>query len=431
MLKISVFLVSALVIHSSFIHAMEGGPEKLLGPLPKNRYQKSLKIDRSSQAYLQCQALTKKLSETAFLHDDERSARMIDLIKQGADIDGLLDEPPIIKAVRENRYDVVRLLKAHGADLNIGYFNYDDTYSPLSLAQNPQMIELLLELSATNCQHYYSPLEMAAKSSHLNRVKAVLSWALSSGQEQRPEDIELVRTLFLTRQLKKLPVALVPVPAVIPEEPAPRQGWFSSFRARVNSYIAPAPNEAIEPLPVIAQDQLYNAASSGDVLAVRRLIAQFDVNAWFNSETALSAAIRNGHQEVAQILLSRGVDINGVCNQITLGNKVFNYTPLTYAIALGQNNIAEFLLQNGAGHDVRADGLTPMQVADSYKNFDMVIFLSGLEVVHHRITLSFEDKSIAARLMLQRDEIEEIERMLSLVNVKRAVAPSPIEAKRD
>lgn len=97
----------------------------------------------------------------------------------------------------------------------------------------------------------------------------------------------------------------------------------------------------------MAQD-IIEAVSQGDVVAVEHLLDQGDdlVNRMDdNSRTPLHHAASIGHVEVAELLLTRGADIN-----------VQDYrgeTPLIGAVLADQQSLVAFLLQQGARIDVR------------------------------------------------------------------------------
>ena len=59
-------------------------------------------------------------------------------------------------------------------------------------------------------------------------------------------------------------------------------------------------------------DQLWEAARTGDAAAVKELLAKgVDVNARFRyGQTALFKAAERGHAEVVKILLANGADVN-------------------------------------------------------------------------------------------------------------------------
>ena len=62
----------------------------------------------------------------------------------------------------------------------------------------------------------------------------------------------------------------------------------------------------------ITANELIRASAAGNLPQVQQLITRFDVNAgaFDSGETALIAAVANGHDEVVAFLLSNGADVN-------------------------------------------------------------------------------------------------------------------------
>jgi ankyrin repeat protein len=111
---------------------------------------------------------------------------------------------------------------------------------------------------------------------------------------------------------------------------------------------------------VRTEAQLVEAARSGDVPAVRSLLAQgLDVNgARGDGMTALHAAAEGGQAEVVELLLARGAAVRST-------TRIGSYTPLHLAARGAHAPVAELLLN--AGGDPNAvtttSGVTPLHVA--------------------------------------------------------------------
>jgi ankyrin repeat protein len=150
----------------------------------------------------------------------------------------------------------------------------------------------------------------------------------------------------------------------------------------------------------IAGHRLMAATTADDVEAVRALIAEGDdvdelfpiVNGFNDAHTALLVAARDGHTEIAQLLLEAGADVNATeptFGAVPLHKAVYNghvaltrmiaawpgvdlnfqgatngYTPLHDALWHGYEECAAILVAQGARLDLLGhDGKTPLDLA--------------------------------------------------------------------
>lgn len=85
-------------------------------------------------------------------------------------------------------------------------------------------------------------------------------------------------------------------------------------------------------------------------------------------ETPLIAAVRNGHEDIARMLIEQGANLE-------LGDCV-GETPLMRAAADGQENILKLLLERGANVDARnEDGMTALMIAAAWGRSESVRIL--------------------------------------------------------
>ncbi len=107
--------------------------------------------------------------------------------------------------------------------------------------------------------------------------------------------------------------------------------------------------------PLVAAGPLGNAAKTGDVEKINRLL---DEGADANESglaTPLFYAIKNDHSDAARVLINRGADVNLAS---TWG------TPLHEAAKRGNAEAVALLLEKGADHTVTAShGMTPLHSA--------------------------------------------------------------------
>ena len=110
---------------------------------------------------------------------------------------------------------------------------------------------------------------------------------------------------------------------------------------------------------------IHDAAEEGDLAGVQaELDKGADVNAKSNHVSnkgwsPLYFASRNGHKEVAELLLSNGADVNAKNDR--------GSTPLLASVQRGRKEIAELLIANGA--DVKDTNGTLLYGAASYCSY--------------------------------------------------------------
>lgn len=106
--------------------------------------------------------------------------------------------------------------------------------------------------------------------------------------------------------------------------------------------------------------QLIDAAGSGEVSAVRSLLAQgVDVNgAKGDGMTALHAAAGGGRTEIVELLIARGAVVDSK-------TRIGSYTPLHWAARGAHASVAELLLNAGADPNAATtnSGATPLHLA--------------------------------------------------------------------
>lgn len=348
-------------------------------------------------------------------------------LAEGADINmRLYGYPLIIQAISDNRPEVVRILAEHGANIN-RLFMWDDQFStPLlfALANNIKMVGLLIELGAGN---YKAGTQIPFSQSSLDKLIELLEAAIPYNWELLPEDIAQINKTISAKvheQLFSTPsdppevkteARFEPVVAIVPEV-----GLWGKTKEFFSYFNKPAevPQAGVA-APVVAVDryELLSAAKNGSTEQVGFLLGQVDINESRNGETALSLAIKNGHKDFVRILLENGAVIDAPCITIhTTYDAPYQYTPLIYAIQLGKDEMAEFLLDQGARF-VAINGLTPIQNAAGLHNIKMVKILKNW-AIKKGIQLPGHDLE-AIQLMEKREaQVDRVANLLNFVRVK-------------
>ena len=100
-----------------------------------------------------------------------------------------------------------------------------------------------------------------------------------------------------------------------------------------------------------------------------------------HGKTALHYAAEEGSQDVCQILVSYGADVNCLTSEIS--DKRYNETPLHLAILYNETCVAKYLLKNGADHSLRDGfGKTALHNAALKGNLDVFkqLILNGAKI---------------------------------------------------
>lgn len=122
----------------------------------------------------------------------------------------------------------------------------------------------------------------------------------------------------------------------------------------------------------------YEAAALGRIDLVEKTLKEFPelVHAFSHDGfTALHLAAFFGSEEVADLLIAGGADVNALSHNQTIGRLA---TPLHSAIAGGRTKLARLLLDRGADVGARQDGgYTPLHLAASTGDAALVGELVG------------------------------------------------------
>ena len=115
----------------------------------------------------------------------------------------------------------------------------------------------------------------------------------------------------------------------------------------------------------IEPQNIWSAADEGNIEEVKQhLDSGIDVNAKNQfGGTPLHFAAKQGHKNLAALLISEGADINAKAYDKS--------TPLHSAVISGYKEVAEQLIVNGADVNAKGyEGSTPLDKAIEFKNLD-------------------------------------------------------------
>ena len=114
---------------------------------------------------------------------------------------------------------------------------------------------------------------------------------------------------------------------------------------------------------------IYEAAESGDIEAVKQHLADgtdIELKCTGCGSTALGHAAKYGHNEIAELLIENGADVDAKDED--------GSTPLHLAALMGRKEIAELLIENGADVNAKAmDGGTPLHYAATKEIAELLI----------------------------------------------------------
>ena len=119
---------------------------------------------------------------------------------------------------------------------------------------------------------------------------------------------------------------------------------------------------------------IHDAAKSGDIEAVKQYLANGTaVNEGIDGFTPLAFAVDKGHKEIAEILISKGEDVNA---KLSNDEGIVSCTPLFFAARSGHTEVAELLIANGADVNAKDENvLTPLDYATLEKQSETANFL--------------------------------------------------------
>lgn len=138
--------------------------------------------------------------------------------------------------------------------------------------------------------------------------------------------------------------------------------------APVTRHVPPAHQQAKVP----EADELFGAASSGNVASIGRLLNQgANINAINRErETALHMAAAKGHYSAVIYLINHGANVNA--------RTIKNWIPLHHAVRFRHANIANYLMRRGSPvHARTSDGMNAIDMAKTTRDQRMLNILGA------------------------------------------------------
>jgi ankyrin repeat protein len=271
-----------------------------------------------------------KKAETVYEAVEQKEfKRLVELIKEGADVNESEEDTALSKAAELGRADMVRELLKAGADPNFG-----GIWVPLCSAvrgKNPEVVKLLIDAKADpNAQEEEgsTALMLAAFMGNLEMVKMLVA----AGGDPGLQDEDGETALWSGRKWPEIVAFLNPLSS--PEE-------------------VEALEKEKQSIPVEAEEFL-KVAKTLDISAIKDLLSRgAPVNAKSKEdETALHYAAEAGNKEVVELLLASGAKVDAKNQQ--------KRTSLALAASRGHGAAAEALIAAGADLESRdGEGATP------------------------------------------------------------------------
>ena len=248
---------------------------------------------------------------------------------------------PLAHAAKNGHLEIVKLLIEHGANVNYGGDEEQmGKCIPLretAMAGHLDIAKLLIEKGAdVNVESGYSPLHNAVREDHPEMVKFLLSHGANVNQVTSTEPngsapMDLTRTPQMASILRE------------------HGAKFRNIQSAAKSGNTDEIEEFLKAGIDINEQSSWGYTPLGIAIDFGREIEFIEfliskgaaLDEHSSGHTPLQIAIKNGNLPVVELLVEKGVDIN-------LIDKDLETSPLDFALREKQDEIAEFLRENGA-----------------------------------------------------------------------------------
>jgi len=283
------------------------------------------------------------------------------------------DCTPLMEAASAGHTDIVRLLIAHGADVNAQSSSGNTPLMYACAGGHEEVVRVLLEAGANVEDHNengHTPLMEAASAGHCAVAKILLEFGAGINTHSN-EFKESALTLACYKGHLEMVRFLLEAGA--DQEHKTDEMHTALMEASMDGHVEVArlllDSGAQVNMPADSFESPLTLAACGGHVELAMLLLERGANIEeVNDEgyTPLMEASREGHEEMVALLLSQGADINAQTEET-------QETALTLACCGGFLEVADFLIKAGA--DIELGASTPLMEASQEGHLELVKYL--------------------------------------------------------
>jgi len=283
------------------------------------------------------------------------------------------DCTPLMEAASAGHTDIVRLLIAHGADVNAQSSSGNTPLMYACAGGHEEVVRVLLEAGANvevHNENGHTPLMEAASAGHCGVAKILLEFGAGINTHSN-EFKESALTLACYKGHLEMVRFLLEAGA--DQEHKTDEMHTALMEASMDGHVEVArlllDSGAQVNMPADSFESPLTLAACGGHVELAMLLLERGANIEeVNDEgyTPLMEASREGHEEMVALLLSQGADINAQTEET-------QETALTLACCGGFLEVADFLIKAGA--DIELGASTPLMEASQEGHLELVRYL--------------------------------------------------------